>query len=174
MTRIDLVIQRIKELLAMNKKSFDFTNVDGSCTDCSRYPIVNDINGYEVSVSKIKLSDDFNDVILYGTNECQDEIDFDIYCLSLDEMILVLNTMERIMGLPEFMLYRKTNFPITSLSREDITALGYKNVESISDEVMEKIARKMGDSYLENSYWIDLEYMVDTYCGLEKGEVKNN
>lgn len=63
---------------------------------------------------------------------------------------------------------KNETFTIASLSREDITTLGYRGAEDIPDSVMETIARKMGDSYIENQFWIDLECMVDTYCQLEK------
>lgn len=66
------------------------------------------------------------------------------------------------------MANKKETFKITSLSRDDIATLGYKNVESISDEIMEKIAEKMANSYIENQFWVDLEYMVDYYCNLER------
>jgi hypothetical protein len=66
------------------------------------------------------------------------------------------------------MANKKETFNITSLSRDDIATLGYKNAESISDEMMEKIAEKMANSYIENQFWIDLKYMVDYYCNLER------
>lgn len=68
---------------------------------------------------------------------------------------------------------KKESFNITSLSRDDIAILGYKNVENISDDMMEKIAEKMANSYIENQFWIDLECMVDYYCNLER-EKKTN
>lgn len=63
---------------------------------------------------------------------------------------------------------KKEFFQITSVSRDDIAALGYKGAENLSDGVMEKIAKKMADSYVDNQFWIDLECMVDTYCELER------
>lgn len=66
------------------------------------------------------------------------------------------------------MVNKKETFNITSLCRNDIAVLGYKNVESISDEIMEKIAEKMANSYVENQFWVDLEYMVEYYCNLER------
>lgn len=66
------------------------------------------------------------------------------------------------------MANKKETFNITSLSRDDIATLGYKNAESISDDMMEKIAEKMANSYIENQFWIDLECMVDYYCNLER------
>ena len=68
---------------------------------------------------------------------------------------------------------RKSKIPFTSVCREDIAALGNEGKESITDSVMEKIAEKMADAYLENSFWSDLDYFVGEYCGLEqeyKGE----
>lgn len=61
---------------------------------------------------------------------------------------------------------KKEYFNITSVCREDISALGYKDAESIPDAVMEKIASKMADAYLDNQFWIDLKFMVDEYCSL--------
>ncbi len=64
--------------------------------------------------------------------------------------------------------YRKNSFSITSICREDIAALGYKGAENIPDSVMEKIAEKMADDYIENSFWTKLDYFVGEYCNLTK------
>lgn len=68
----------------------------------------------------------------------------------------------------------KTEFHIASLTREDIAALGFKGADSISDDVMEKIAQKMCDIYVENEFWEDLDFYVSTMCGLEREEEDEN
>ena len=64
--------------------------------------------------------------------------------------------------------FRKIDIPFTSVCREDIAALGYKGAENIPDSVMEKIAEKMADDYIENSFWTKLDYFVGEYCNLTK------
>lgn len=64
--------------------------------------------------------------------------------------------------------FRKSKIPFTSVCREDIAALGYKGAENIPDSVMEKIAEKMADDYIENSFWTKLDYFVGEYCNLTK------
>ena len=61
------------------------------------------------------------------------------------------------------MEHKKVFFHITSVSRDDIAQCGYKDAEDIPDSVMEKIAEKMADSYVENQFWIDLECIVEHY-----------
>lgn len=52
------------------------------------------------------------------------------------------------------------NFPITGVSREDLSFAGFR-AGQVSDEIMEHIANKMADTYVENSFWIDLEYIAN-------------
>ena len=78
--------------------------------------------------------------------------------------------MEEQLGMELSHTFKKIKFPITSVCREDITALGYKGAENIPDSVMEKIADKMGDAYVSNSFWEDLDFFVGEYCNLEKEE----
>jgi len=52
-------------------------------------------------------------------------------------------------------------FCITSVCRADLEEhFSQKEIESLTDEDMERIASKMADIYIENNFWIDLEIMV--------------
>lgn len=62
----------------------------------------------------------------------------------------------------------KEYFAVTYVSREDISNMGYKNVENLSDEDMEKIARKMEGMYLENGFYEDLRNVIDEYFQLDE------
>ena len=52
------------------------------------------------------------------------------------------------------------SFPITSVSRADLDYKGY-DTKKITDENMKALAKKMSDTYLEGSFWIDLDYLAD-------------
>lgn len=51
-------------------------------------------------------------------------------------------------------------FVVCVLSRADLETLGY-NPDSLSDTEMKRIASKMGDSYVENGFWIDLKWHLE-------------
>lgn len=53
-----------------------------------------------------------------------------------------------------------TCFDITSLSREDVCSRGY-DASKMSDAQMERLAGKMADCYCDNSFWIDLDILLD-------------
>lgn len=53
-----------------------------------------------------------------------------------------------------------TCFDITSLSREDVCNIGY-DASKMSDAQMERLADKMADCYCDNSFWIDLDILLD-------------
>lgn len=58
-------------------------------------------------------------------------------------------------------MYAKNDyFTIARLHRDDLEAQGY-DVTCVTDEEMEKIAKKLGDAYVENSFWVDLEIIAD-------------
>lgn len=51
-------------------------------------------------------------------------------------------------------------FPITRVSRDDLKAKGFWT-NNVDDATMERLASKMGDAYLDNGYWIDLEIIAE-------------
>ena len=55
----------------------------------------------------------------------------------------------------------KEFFVITSISRDDLESLGYKT-ENITDEEMEKLAKKMADDYLEQMYWLSMDILAES------------
>lgn len=59
-------------------------------------------------------------------------------------------------------------FEVASVAREDLSNSGF-DTSNISDSKMERIASKMGDAYVENGFWVDL----DIIAGFE-GVPKNN
>lgn len=50
--------------------------------------------------------------------------------------------------------------PITSVHREDIGAVGF-NVTSVTGEIMDEIAGKLADAYLDNVFWEDLKIIAE-------------
>lgn len=56
----------------------------------------------------------------------------------------------------------KQSFIITCLSRADLVETGFteSEIKAIPDWKMERLARKMGEAYVENGYWIDLESLA--------------
>lgn len=164
------VINRIKDILrTCNNGEHSFIIQSGGGTDCSAFPEVVSLDGYMGSVEKIYISEN-GKVVVKGHTEWDD---FNLYLddLSYDEVSNILTTMEEQLGMEVSPTFKKDTFHITSVCREDITALGYKGAENISDSVMEKIAQKMCDAYVANSFWSDLDFFVGEYCNLEKEEV---
>lgn len=54
----------------------------------------------------------------------------------------------------------KESFVITSVSREDLKALGYDTSE-VSDEKMEYLAKKMANDYCEQLFWTSLDILAE-------------
>ena len=54
-------------------------------------------------------------------------------------------------------------FKITSIAREDLIMAGFltEDVKRIPDWKMERLADKMANAYLENSFWIDLKIIAE-------------
>ena len=50
-------------------------------------------------------------------------------------------------------------FVVAQFSREDFLEIGFtqERIDQLTDAELEQIARKMGDLYSENGYWLDLE-----------------
>jgi hypothetical protein len=50
-------------------------------------------------------------------------------------------------------------FAVTSISREDFKSIGFteERISQLTDEEIQRIAKKMADLYSENGYWDDLE-----------------
>ena len=52
-------------------------------------------------------------------------------------------------------------FPVTSVCREDLKQnFTEKEIRSLDDGDMARIAEKMGDAYCENGFWIDLSIIA--------------
>jgi len=51
-------------------------------------------------------------------------------------------------------------FPITSVSRADLENEGF-DVSKVSDNIMERLAYEMANSYVQNSFWIDLGIIAE-------------
>ena len=62
----------------------------------------------------------------------------------------------------------KEFFEITSISRDDLESLGYKT-DNITDEQMERLAKKMADDYLAQMYWLSMDILAES-MGFEKKE----
>lgn len=54
------------------------------------------------------------------------------------------------------------SFWIAGTSREDFEGRGY-DASKLSDGNMEYIAQKMRDNFIENQYWLDIDYYADAF-----------
>jgi hypothetical protein len=55
-------------------------------------------------------------------------------------------------------------YAIAGISKEDVAAKAFDDcdkIDLITDDDMEEIASDMGNAYIENGYWIDLQCMID-------------
>lgn len=62
----------------------------------------------------------------------------------------------------------KESFIITEVSREDLEDIGF-DTSKVSDETMERLARKLGDDYCEQLFWTSLEIMAEYFEIPKKG-----
>lgn len=51
-------------------------------------------------------------------------------------------------------------FVIARVSRDDLQSDGY-DITNVSDDTMRELAERLGDSYVENSFWLDLLHHAD-------------
>ena len=58
-------------------------------------------------------------------------------------------------------------FKITSVTREDLEMRGF-DTTNITDEQMERLAKKMCDDYLEQMFWISLDIIAEDIIGIPK------
>ena len=64
-------------------------------------------------------------------------------------------------------------FPITSVAKEDLKEyFTKKQIASLSDIDMERIADKLSDAYM-NVFWIDMQIIVEQMLEDKKEESKN-
>jgi hypothetical protein len=54
----------------------------------------------------------------------------------------------------------KESFIVSEVSREDLECLGY-DVSEVSDETMERLAKKLGDDYCDQLFWTSLDIIAD-------------
>ena len=54
----------------------------------------------------------------------------------------------------------KESFIITEVSREDLETLGF-DTSKVSDEIMERLASKLGDDYCEQLFWTSLDILAE-------------
>jgi hypothetical protein len=61
-------------------------------------------------------------------------------------------------------------YEITAICKDDLVAQGFnrKDIEKLDDSQMRILASKMANAYLENSYWIDLDILVEDLFGFKK------
>lgn len=57
-------------------------------------------------------------------------------------------------------------FPITSVTRHDLAAKGFK-AEEITDDQMDRLADRMGDDFCSQLFWESLENLSD-YLGFPR------
>lgn len=51
-------------------------------------------------------------------------------------------------------------FEISSVAREDLEEKGY-DTSNVTDDQMRNLAKRLGNAYVENEFWIDLEIIAD-------------
>lgn len=165
MGKFEDAVNRIKEILATcENKKHTFAINDGLCTIMATPSV--EFEGDSGDVDTIYL--DENGTIMCCGNTEWDSFEVSIEVFSYDDVTNIMEVLETQLGLYVSPTFKRYDFQITSVCREDIAQLGYKGTEDISDEVMAKIAQKMCDAYVEHSFWEDLDYFVGEYCDLEK------
>lgn len=70
--------------------------------------------------------------------------------------------LEDIKRTREYLADEAEYFPVTRLSRADFHSKGY-NPDKLTDEQMERIADEMGDGYVEQMFWEQIDQIADEY-----------
>lgn len=165
MNKEDVIINRIKSILnevCTNKKHSFY---DDDCPIISKLRKI-PFNDDEINVHTIKIDND-GIVNVYGFSD-MGNYKIEIDAIHYNDICDILNDMERKLGLLVTPTFKFDSFSITSVSREDIANLGYKGADTIPDNIMEKIAQKMADAYVQHSFWSDLDFFVNEYANVEK------
>lgn len=61
-------------------------------------------------------------------------------------------------------------FPITSVTREDLEDIGF-DTSDVSDDTMKKLAQKLSDNYCEQLFWESLETIAEGYLKIPRKKV---
>lgn len=60
-------------------------------------------------------------------------------------------------------------FVITRVHRDDLAAAGF-DTTNVTDDMMEELAEKMANDYLNQLYWSSLEIIAEECLGIPKKE----
>ena len=89
----------------------------------------------------------------------------------VDEGILPGNTRDERPVL--YHLSHNGCFPITTVHRDELRQAGF-DADNVDDDTMSELAEKMGDAYVENCFWDDLETLADDMDIPKIGKAKDN
>ena len=100
----------------------------------------------------------------------------DIYCGVCDSYNIVEAQNappEKPKGQESKMVDMDKAFSITSVCREDLTEkFSQEQIEKLDDFDMARLASKMADTYVENSFWIDLEILAEYILEEKEEQIK--
>ena len=98
--------------------------------------------------------------------------ELDEECNDMDAYICMKNTClegydrwriveEEVLGVEDFTL--------VTVCRADLEHKGY-DITNVDDDTMQRLASKMGNAYLDDGFWIDIEICADSLCIPRKEE----
>ena len=67
---------------------------------------------------------------------------------------------------------KKEWFKITSVHRDDLIQAGFDG-DAVDDATMERLASKMCDDYVEQLFWVHIEFFAE-YLGIPKNKKKED
>lgn len=156
--------QELKKALEAHGGSYSWWDEDKEGFIDGEYPIIAaNICGclpgpIDLEVMKVYVENNYLTII--GQNkETGETIEIDPYDAFAGHISYVIELIPATESVDD-VTQNQEYFPITSVSREDLTNRGF-SAHDIDDSVMERLAGKMSDAYLDNGYWVDLPIIAE-------------
>ena len=163
-------IRELKQALEMHNGKFVFDpDVNAPEVLCNmKY-----VGPADVRITSVSLDDDGNLIVTgqqHGESGCADwyesECEINLSDIAYGHIDFITKSIPS-------RTFSKESFCISSLSREDLDALGF-DTSDVDDATMERIASKLGDDYCENLLWTSLEIIAEEGFDIPRKEGRDN
>ncbi len=144
-------------------KNPDADNDDDEIEESDNIPCIGfnlDSGPVDVIVYQASVNEDGGVTIVGRYNDDSGDIaEFDPYDAFVAHLDFLMDEIPETEEVSDVSLPQEF-FEIASVSREDLEAKGY-DTSNVTDAQMRQVARRLGDAYVENGFWIDLEIIAD-------------
>lgn len=157
--------QELCRALEAHGGSYSWWNTEEECfKEDEEHPIIAvNVNGIfpnptDIEIRAVSVDNGFLSFV-GEDKENGDLVDFqawDVFAGHLGFIIDLLPETDNVQDVTS----KRDDFPLTSVSRDDLQDCGF-DVANIDDCIMERLASKMSDAYLDNGYWIDMPIIAE-------------